>query len=192
MRDNSPQNPEDIIADKTLNRARELYIDTNSVTLTDEQKAEFLPYKVETVSEIILLMALAMKETNNDLLIEMHDRLMVSDLSLAYDVLIVMLKLRDSNKMYYDFVEYTTHSKIHSKGVYHRCLGAIGFYDFKHGGYDNPILGNEYVRDFGNGINGITINEDTDLNSYRVTATELYRDYIANKYSVLINNLARI
>ncbi len=199
MRDsNQTQTPEEILADKILNRAKTTYTYNGAnQNLTEEQKANFKPYTVETVNDVIMIMALAMKENNSTLLVEIHDRLMVSDLTLAYDILIVMLKLGDKDKMYMNFVPYTEQSQIDSKGIYRRCLGAIGFYSFGNKqGYNNPVLGLEYVHDFGNGLGGIVIDDTTDLqanrHNYKGSFIEMYRTYIAEKYADLIEQLIKV
>lgn len=206
MTDKQSQTPEEILAEKILNTAKNSYsYNGPNFNLTEEQKATFVPYTVETVEDVIMIMAYAMKENNHALLVEIHDKLMVSDLTLAYDILIVMLKLGDSNKMYDKFVPYSEQSQIDSKGIYRRCLGAIGFYgmncynrgDDNLNGYDNPILGLEYVRDFGNGIGGIVITDETDLKENRQQSYDLsfmgrYRTHIATKYADLIEQLLKV
>lgn len=203
-KNNQTQTPEDILADKILNRAKDTYSYTGpNFNLTEEQKATFIPYTVETVNDVIMIMALAMKENNHTLLVEIHDKLMVSDLTLAYEILLVMLKLGDKNVMYEKFVPYTEQSQIDSKGIYRRCLGAIGFYNMQcynlgKGdvyGYENPILGLEYVRDFGNGLGGIVIDDTTDLKGNRRQSYDssfMYRIYVGEKYADLIEQLLKV
>ena len=207
-KNNQIQSPEELLAEQILNRAKGTYSYSGpNFNLTEEQKTTFVPYTVETVNEVIMIMALAMKENNHTLLVEIHDKLMVSDLTLAYDILIIMLKLGDSNKMYEKFVPYTEQSQIDSKGIYRRCLGAIGFYDMQcynlgkgKGdvfGYENPILGLEYVRDFGNGIGGIVITESTNFKeniqqNYELSFVSKYRTHIAIKYADLIEQLLKV
>ena len=191
-------NPEEIIADEVLQKAKDTYkYNGPNVNLTDEQKAKFIPYTVETVEDVIMIMAYAIKEENSDLLVEIHDRLMVSDLTFAYDILIVMIQLGDDKGMYFNFVPYTTKSKIDSKGIYRRCLGAIGFYKSKHrtsmgNGYNNPVLGLEYQQNFGNGLGGIEINENTDLKKDGYDIGEQYREYISEKYKELIQKVLAV
>jgi len=182
--------PESIIEDIT--KVQETFNYIGNKPLTEEEKALFIPYTVETVEDIIMIMAYALKENNSALLVEIHDRLMVSNIELAYDILIVMLKL-DSNKMYWNFVPYTELSKIQSKGIYRRCLGSIGFYGMGTSynsvgaiGYDNAVLGLERYEDFGKDIVGYEYLGD---NERSVNTWEAYRVHVSVKYAELIEKL---
>ena len=185
--------PEELIADIT--KVKETFRYDGTQILTEEEKALFVPYSVETVEDIIMIMALALKEDNSALLVEIHDRLMVSNIELAYDILIVMLRIGD-DKMYYNFVPYTELSKIQSKGIYRRCLGSIGFYDmgssYNNGsdmiGYNNAVLGMERYEDFGKDIIGYTYN-GTDRSFETIDA---YRVHVSTKYAELIEKLLKV
>jgi hypothetical protein len=187
-------NPEKLIED--IRKGRDDFSIKGNIVLTDEEKALFMPYTVETVEDIILIMAHALKENNSALLVEIHDRLMVSNIELAYDILIVMLKL-NTHEMYYNFVPYTELSKIQSKGIYRRCLGAIGFYgmgsSYNNGydeiGYDNAVLGLERYEDFGKNIIGY---EYKGANTRSYETVEAYREHISIKYAELIEKLLAI
>jgi len=185
------KNPEKLIED--IRKVKETFAIEGKIVLTDEEKALFVPYSVETVEDIIMLMAFALKENNSALLVEIHDRLMVSDIELAYDILIVMLKL-ETNVMYYNFVPYTELSKIQSKGIYRRCLASIGFYGMGRNnaigfGYDNAVLGLERYEDFGKDIIGYN-HKGADIRSY--DTVDAYRVHIGIKYAELIEKLLAI
>jgi len=176
-------NPEKLIED--IRRAKETFAIEGKIVLTDEEKALFVPYSVETVEDIIMIMAFALKENNSALLVEIHDRLMVSNIELAYDILIVMLKL-NTNEMYYNFVPYTELSKIQSKGIYRRCLGAIGFYGMGDH-YNNAVLGIERYEAFGKDIVGYEYN-----GSRCFKTVDAYRVHVSIKYAELIEKLIAI
>ena len=167
----------------------------NIQPLTKEQKEHFKPYIVENVSDIIRLLASALKNKDENTLIEIHDKLLISDITLCYDVLIVMINLSEkhnNNNMYSDFVKYTEKSKILIKGVYHRCIRAIGFYGFKKG-FENPYLGYEFYPTFGEGLNGIVIGDYRNIDIHKEYEIRMkYREYIENKYQNLIQELLNI
>jgi len=150
--------------------------------LTEDQKKLFVPYQVESVEDILVMMSDYLRNDNLEALIEMHDRLMVSDIKLAYDVLIVMLKLGDDDEMYMDFVPATTESKIHPKGIYHRCLQSLPIYPYKDS-YLNPVLGKESYPEFAKEIIG-----GMDVHDARKT----YRDYVSVEYKDVITHILSI
>ena len=175
----SVTNPERLVSEQ----AKATYGHVGKIELTDEQKASFKPYTVETVEDVLMLIAHSLKEKDHKTLIEIHDRLMVSDIELAYDTLIVMLQLGDARNMYYDFVPATINSKIAPKGIYHRCLNSLPIYDYGDGFYDNPVLGEESYPDF---AKDIIKNKDYQFNAL------LYREHVSTKYATVIKAILEI
>jgi len=177
---NSNLNPE-----KVINGETKMYSGVPSKTvLTDEQKQTFKPFVVETVEDIIMLITNHLKQGDLERLTEIHDRLMVTDIEIAYDVLIVMIRIDDEiakSDMYMQFVPSTEHSKMHSKGIYHRCLNSLPIYNFSDS-YDNPVLGEESYPDFAKEI----------IEGHEGWAkAQAYRKYVDTKYATVMENIIK-
>ena len=179
------QHPENEIKNPTAKDARKVYEYNGRIPLDLETKSQLKKFEVDTVEDIMMLLALSLKHNMFETLIEIHDRLMVSDIKIAYDTLIVMLRLGDGDKMYYNFVPATNASKIQPKGIYRRCLASLPIYASYHKAYYNPALDAEesypeFAKDIIKGTR-------TDCD-----AAEKYREYISKTYATLITKILDI
>lgn len=174
--------PEHKIAE-TMKKAQDTYRYNGPVTsLTDEDRALFIPYEIDTVEDIMMIIAYSLKHNLMDELTVVHDRLMVTDIVTTYEVLMFMLALGDKEKMYYDFVPATENSKIDSKGVYRRCLGSIPFYG-RGDGYKNVALNEtEYYPDFGKDV----------VFKTGMDGRFKYKDYVTSKYTNVFNRILSV
>jgi hypothetical protein len=173
------------IFNPTAKDARRVYEYNGRIPTTQSVRDNLQKFEVETVEDIMMLIALSLKHNLHDTLIEIHDRLMITDIEIAYDTLIVMIELGDNNKMYKGFVPATAKSKIQDKGIYRRCLGALPIYASHAKAYYNPALDADesYPKFAKELIKGTKSDYE---------ATQKYRKYISEKYSELISKILDI
>ena len=176
---------ENQIKNPTANDARAVYEYNGRTPAPQSVRTQLKKFEVETVEDIMMLLALSMKHNLKETLVDIHDKLMVSDIEIAYVTLIVMLVLGDNDKMYFDFVPATEDSQVQSKGIYRRCLGALPIYASFAKAYYNPAFdADESYPQFAKDIIKGT---KTDLE-----AANKYRKYISEKYSDLITKILDI
>jgi hypothetical protein len=178
-------NVEKNIFEPTAKDARKVYEYDGRTPLPALLRGKLQKFEVETVEDIMMLLALSMKHNLNNTLIEIHDKLMVSDIEIAYDTLIVMIMLGDKRDMYMEFVPATSNSTIQSKGIYRRCLGALPIYASFAKAYYNPALDKD--ESYPKFAEDIIKGTKSDF-----AAAEKYREYISVKYADLIKNILEV
>ena len=137
--------------------------------------------------DIIEMIVKGLQTNADDIVVDIHDKLLISDFQLMYDTVLIFRILQDYLKkpLYFDFAAKTANSKLDPKGIFHKSLDASPIYtSFGNTGYKCVLNGKTvFFKEFAMDIIRGTHNDSE--------AREAYWNYTVKNRKINIEKIAK-